>query len=54
MQTQLLLVQSQSAPATAVNSATVTTTSITSGAPIATHTYGGFAGVGSCIKALYL
>ena len=42
--------QSQSAPATAVNSASVMTTSITSGAPIATHTYGGFAGVGSSTK----
>lgn len=42
--------QSQSAPATAVNNASITTTSITSGAPIATHTYGGFAGVGSATK----
>ena len=42
--------QSQSAPATSVNSASVMTTSITSGAPIATHTYGGFAGVGSSTK----
>ena len=42
--------KSQSAPATSVNSASVATTSITSGAPIATHTYGGFAGVGSAAK----
>ena len=42
--------QSQSAPATSVNSASVMTTSITSGAPIATHTYSGFAGVGSSTK----
>ena len=42
--------QSQSAPATAVNSASVMTSSITSGAPIATHTYSGFAGVGSSAK----
>ncbi|WP_418627589.1 S-layer homology domain-containing protein [Veillonella atypica] len=42
--------QSQSAPATAVNNASITTTSIISGAPIATHTYGGFAGVGSATK----
>ena len=42
--------QSQSALATAVNNASITTTSITSGAPIATHTYGGFAGVGSATK----
>ena len=42
--------KSQSAPATSVNSASVATTSITSGAPIATHTYGGFAGVGSATK----
>ena len=42
--------QSQSAPATAVNNASITTTSITSGAPITTHTYGGFAGVGSATK----
>ena len=39
--------QSQSAPASAVRDASITTTSLTSGAPIATHTYGGFAGVGS-------
>ena len=42
--------KSQSAPATSVNSASVATSSITSGAPIATHTYGGFAGVGSAAK----
>ena len=42
--------QSKSAPATSVSSASVVTTSITSGAPIATHTYGGFAGVGSATK----
>ena len=42
--------QSQSAPATTVNSASVMTSSITSGAPIATHTYSGFAGVGSSAK----
>ena len=42
--------KSQSAPATSVNSASVATTSITSGAPIATHTYGGFAGIGSAAK----
>lgn len=42
--------QSKSAPATSVSSASVVTTSITSGAPIATHTYGGFAGVGSAAK----
>ena len=42
--------QSKSAPATSVSSASVATTSITSGAPIATHTYGGFAGVGSAAK----
>ena len=42
--------KSQSAPATSVNSASIATTSITSGAPIATHTYGGFAGVGSAAK----
>lgn len=42
--------KSQSAPATSVNSASVATTSITSGAPITTHTYGGFAGVGSAAK----
>ncbi|PQL21816.1 S-layer homology domain-containing protein [Veillonella sp. T34266-5] len=39
--------QSQSAPARAVSEASITTTSLTSGAPIKTHTYGGFAGVGS-------
>ena len=39
--------QSQSAPARAVRDASITTTSLTSGAPIKTHTYGGFAGVGS-------
>lgn len=39
--------QSQSAPARAVREASITTTSLTSGAPIATHRYGGFAGVGS-------
>lgn len=39
--------QSQSAPARAVRDAYITTTSLTSGAPIKTHTYGGFAGVGS-------
>lgn len=39
--------QSQSAPARAVRDASITTTSLTSGAPIATHRYGGFAGVGS-------
>ena len=42
--------QSKSAPSTSVSSASVATTSITSGAPIATHTYGGFAGVGSAAK----
>ena len=42
--------QSQSAPATSVSSASIVTTSITSGAPIATHTYDGFAGVGSSAK----
>ena len=42
--------QSQSASATAVNNASITTTSISSGAPITTHTYGGFAGVGSATK----
>ena len=39
--------QSQSAPARAVRDVSITTTSLTSGAPIKTHTYGGFAGVGS-------
>lgn len=39
--------QSQSAPARAVRDASITTTSLTSGVPIKTHTYGGFAGVGS-------
>lgn len=42
--------QSQSAPARAVSDASITTTNLTSGAPIATHTYGGFAGVGSANK----
>ena len=42
--------QSQSAPARAVREASITTTSLTSGAPIATHRYGGFAGVGSAIN----